>query len=107
MSSRCRFPIREEDGKLALADALYAKYNYILQCPGCGTSSLSGAFNKSTAGTAGLTNNRYRRYVCRQKLVQGTKRCSKTVSTTTLIQLCTDHPNIGILEVRAIQQTLG
>lgn len=103
MSGRSRNPIRDEDGKFLLADALHAKYNYLLECPSCGARDMTGGFNKSTAGAAGATNNRYRRYICRQKLVPGSKRCSKTISTTTFIELCSNHPKIGLFLVRQIQ----
>lgn len=87
--------MRDEHGKLLLAEHLFNAYNGILACPGCGNISAKGTFRKSVAGKANKSGERYRRYVCICSDIHGIEHCGRTIGTTKLIELCRLSKQVG------------
>lgn len=98
--------LRDEKGKLKLADRLFTLYNAVLRCPACGKISVGGTFRKNVAGKANLQGERYRRYVCVRSDNIGGSRCGRTLSTGKFIELCERSSNVGVCKVQEALSSL-
>lgn len=94
--------LRDQKGKLAVAERLFQLYNTVLRCPACQKMSIGGTFRKNVAGKANLQGERYRRYVCVRSDGIGGNRCGRTLSTGKFIQLCKDSLQVGVTEVESV-----
>lgn len=99
--------LRDEKGKLMLADHLFVLYNGLLECPTCANINLAGTFKKSVAGKSNLLGERYRRYVCIKSELTGNEHCGRTLSTSKYIELCRDSVNVGSAVVHDLEIELS